>query len=311
MVLVSKSTIAEGIIRAQPSNWVWFGFRLSSVAAAKTHPPTHQPLNWVWFGSLPLQLLQPTHTKYLPAQETMDDRFNTPHTAAVQVDVFGYNLVIMQDPNSKHLGTTVWDSSIVLAKFLERNCKKGEFSALKLSGKRVIELGAGCGLAGLAMGLLGCHVTMTDQVEVLPLLLRNVERNMSRAKLACPDGLCSGHFGTVAVAELNWGNELQIAAMEPPFDYIVGTDIVYAEHLLQPLFQTMVLLAGSKTTVLMAYEFRENGLDEKLLSLCRLHFDVKKVPHSKMDSKYQHPNIQLYLMRRRLHQTEIQKDKSG
>lgn len=31
----------------------------------------------------------------------------------------------------------------------ERNSKKGEFSRAKLAGKRVIELGAGCGLAGL------------------------------------------------------------------------------------------------------------------------------------------------------------------
>jgi predicted nicotinamide N-methyase len=43
----------------------------------------------------------------------------------------------------------------------------------------VIELGAGCGLAGLGMALLGCDVVTTDQVEVLPLLLRNVERNKS------------------------------------------------------------------------------------------------------------------------------------
>lgn len=27
---------------------------------------------------------------------------------------------LAQDPNSQHLGTTVWDSSIVLAKYLEK-----------------------------------------------------------------------------------------------------------------------------------------------------------------------------------------------
>jgi len=32
---------------------------------------------------------------------------------------------LAQDPNSQHLGTTVWDSSIVLAKYLEkvRRCR--------------------------------------------------------------------------------------------------------------------------------------------------------------------------------------------
>lgn len=29
---------------------------------------------------------------------------------------------LAQDPNSQHLGTTVWDSSIVLAKYLEKVC---------------------------------------------------------------------------------------------------------------------------------------------------------------------------------------------
>jgi hypothetical protein len=30
------------------------------------------------------------------------------------------NLRLAQDPNSEHLGTTVWDASIVLAKFFEK-----------------------------------------------------------------------------------------------------------------------------------------------------------------------------------------------
>ncbi|XP_076957569.1 uncharacterized protein LOC143633105 [Bidens hawaiensis] len=91
----------------------------------------------------------------------------------------GYQLQFSQDPNSKHLGTTVWDASMVLVKYLEKNCRKGRFCPSKLKGKRVIELGAGCGVAGFGMALLGCDVVSTDQVEVLPLLMRNVERNTS------------------------------------------------------------------------------------------------------------------------------------
>ena len=36
------------------------------------------------------------------------------------------------------------------------------------------------------MALLGCDVVMTDQMEVLPLLRRNVERNTSRIKQLNP-----------------------------------------------------------------------------------------------------------------------------
>lgn len=37
------------------------------------------------------------------------------------------------------------------------------------------------------MALLGCNVVSTDQTEVLPLLMRNVERNTSRILQTNPD----------------------------------------------------------------------------------------------------------------------------
>lgn len=33
-------------------------------------------------------------------------------------------------------------------------------------------------------------------------------------------------FGSVQVAELSWGNEDHIRAVDPPFNYIIGTDVV-------------------------------------------------------------------------------------
>jgi len=76
------------------------------------------------------------------------DRLNSPSTSAISLEVMGHRLHISQDPNSKHLGTTVWDASMVFVKFLEKNSRKGRFCPSKMKGKRVIELGAGCGLAG-------------------------------------------------------------------------------------------------------------------------------------------------------------------
>ncbi|RYR59798.1 hypothetical protein Ahy_A05g025782 isoform G [Arachis hypogaea] len=75
------------------------------------------------------------------------DLLNSPTTFEMPLEVLGHELQFTQDPNSKHLGTKVWDSSLVFAKFLERNCRKGRFSPAKLKGKRVIELGAGYGVS--------------------------------------------------------------------------------------------------------------------------------------------------------------------
>lgn len=221
------------------------------------------------------------------------DRLNSPQTSAVLFEVLGYQLQFSQDPNSKHLGTTVWDASMVLVKYLEKICRKGRFCPSKLKGKRVIELGAGCGVAGFGMALLGCDVVSTDEVEVLPLLMRNVERNTSRIMQMNPD---SESIGSITAAELSWGNKDHIRALDPPFDYIIGTDVVYAEHLLEPLLQTMLALSGPKTTILIGYEIRSTNVHEQMIQLWKKHFEVKIVPKSKMDNKYNHPSIQLYIM---------------
>ncbi|XP_020088596.1 protein N-lysine methyltransferase METTL21A-like isoform X2 [Ananas comosus] len=139
-----------------------------------------------------------------------DDRLNSPSSSAVTLEVLGHRLHIAQDPNSKHLGTTVWDASMVFVKYLEKNCRKGRFSPSKLKGKRVIELGAGCGLAGLGMALLGCDVITTDQVEVLPLLMRNVERNTSWILQANSDS--ANHFMQLLLAQFrlrSWTGEIK------------------------------------------------------------------------------------------------------
>lgn len=221
------------------------------------------------------------------------DRLNSPATFSMPLEVLGHELQFSQDPNSKHLGTTVWDASLVFVKFLEKNCRKGRFSPSKLKGKRVIELGAGCGVAGFGMALLGCDVVTTDQVEVLPLLMRNVERNTSRILQMNSD---SDSFGSIQVAELDWGNEDHIRAVGPPFDYIIGTDVVYAERLLEPLLQTITALSGPKTTILLGYEIRSTNVHEQMLQMWRRNFDVKIVPQSKMDPTFQHPSIQLFIM---------------
>ncbi|KAA3477309.1 protein N-lysine methyltransferase METTL21A isoform X1 [Gossypium australe] len=240
------------------------------------------------------------------------ERLNSPSTSVITFEVLGHQLYfsqlsycllqLWQDPNSKHLGTTVWDTSMVFAKFLvllvltrkshgftpqkEKNCRKGRFCPSKLKGKRVIELGAG-------MALLGCDVVSTDQINVVPLLRRNVERNTSRILQM---NSCSDSFGSIKVAELDWGNEDHIKAVGPPFDYVIGTDVVYAEHLVGPLLQTIIALSGPKTTIMLGHEIRSTSVHEQMLLTWKNFFEVKIVSKAKMDSKYQHPSIQLFIM---------------
>jgi predicted nicotinamide N-methyase len=67
--------------------------------------------------------------------------------------------------------STVWDSSIVVSKLLERQPSL-------VVGRRVLDLSAGCGLVALAAAKLGAARTVaTDLGPNLPLLRRNCERN--------------------------------------------------------------------------------------------------------------------------------------
>ena len=52
---------------------------------------------------------------------------------------------------------------MILVRYMERNPQL--YSRRKLEGKRVLELGAGCGLAGMFFALQGAHVTFTDLVR--------------------------------------------------------------------------------------------------------------------------------------------------
>ncbi|KAJ4844477.1 hypothetical protein Tsubulata_006312 [Turnera subulata] len=69
-------------------------------------------------------------------------------------------------------GSVMWDSGIVLGKFLEHAV---DFEMLDLRGKKVVELGSGCGLVGCIAALLGAQVVLTDLPDRLRLLRKNVE----------------------------------------------------------------------------------------------------------------------------------------
>ena len=68
-------------------------------------------------------------------------------------------------------GVNTWDGAVVLAKFFENNPEI-------VRGKRVLELGAGTGVAGLSTAVLGAaHVLLSDLGYVLPNLRENVRKN--------------------------------------------------------------------------------------------------------------------------------------
>lgn len=108
----------------------------------------------------------------------------------------------------------LWPSSIELA----RSC----LSDFRLANKRVLELGCGLGLAGIAAALSGALVTMTDyEPDALMFARWNALANLD------PETFHS----RVTLRQLDWrkgaGTEL--------FDVVIGSDIVYEQRNLDPL----------------------------------------------------------------------------
>eukprot|EP00611_Tribonema_gayanum_P028868 TRINITY_DN7559_c0_g1_i3.p1 TRINITY_DN7559_c0_g1~~TRINITY_DN7559_c0_g1_i3.p1 ORF type:complete len:195 (-),score=28.55 TRINITY_DN7559_c0_g1_i3:70-654(-) len=107
------------------------------------------------------------------------------------------------------------------------------------SGKRIIEVGAGCGLTSIYAALRGAKVVLTD---------------MDTEK--CRDSIDANfdHRGlpldTIQVEELVWG-QTDVTPLQPPFDIILAGDCLYQEACIEPLLQTMHSLASEDTLVLL------------------------------------------------------------
>lgn len=150
-------------------------------------------------------------------------------------------------------------------------CSEGSSSSRSLlAGARVLELGSGMGVVGLAAACLGAQVLATDLPAVLRLL---------RSNLALNSGMVRAAGGSVAAVTLDWeaeGAVQQLRGIEPAewaasmgsstsgdpasspaagaaagpdpacrWDWVLGADLVYTEAAVAPLVRTLAELVGS------------------------------------------------------------------
>ncbi|EGG25273.1 hypothetical protein DFA_03521 [Cavenderia fasciculata] len=146
-------------------------------------------------------------------------RFKDPFIMPFQ----SYTIEIKQSSKGPRVGSTVWDASIVMSKYFD-----SEIGSKALQGKRVIELGAGVGLLGISLSLMGADITLTDQQSMHEILNLNVRTNCLLTK--------------TKVAELWWGND--VTDFHPPFDMIVGSDLMYEDDCVDLLLASLLDLSS-------------------------------------------------------------------
>lgn len=129
-------------------------------------------------------------------------------------------------------GQIMWPVSVLLAHYLASD--RGR-SILK--GRRVIELGAGCGLPGLVASLFCESVVVTDGNEIVLGLLKTNASNFASQQQP-PKRLVN-----VIAQQLIWGKRSQLEPLlQPPVDVIVAADVVQWPSVVEPLLQTVKAL---------------------------------------------------------------------
>ncbi|KAL2653586.1 hypothetical protein R1flu_021714 [Riccia fluitans] len=216
----------------------------------------------------------------------------------VELMANGENLRIEQDNSSFEVGTSVWRGSLALVRWLDRCVREKTGSAPELRGKRGIEVGAGCGAAGLGAALLGLNVVLTDIQAVMGTLKRNVKRNVAATSLANA-GKSGCSAGKVKTAQLSWGNAKQTAAVKPPFDIVIAADVVYVDSIAMPLINAMCDLSDAQTYILFSYQLRDPDAHALFWRLLPDYFSIQQVDRSEFDPEDQNAETDIYILKKK------------
>ncbi|OVA18716.1 Nicotinamide N-methyltransferase-like [Macleaya cordata] len=151
------------------------------------------------------------------------------------------------------------------------------FDHLPCRPLRILELGSGTGLAGIAAAAIigsSCSVTLTDLPHVLQNLHFNTAANSSMLAL---------RGASVNVAALRWGEMDDMESIGRDFDIILGSDVVYYDHLYDPLLQTIRFFVGgggednSQGAVFLMAHLRRWKKDSVFFRKARKLFNVQMI----------------------------------
>ncbi|AAG30987.1 tumor-related protein, putative [Arabidopsis thaliana] len=206
----------------------------------------------------------------------------------LRLDACGHSLSILQSPCSLNTpgvtGSVMWDSGVVLGKFLEHSV---DSKVLSLEGKKIVELGSGCGLVGCIAALLGGNAVLTDLPDRLRLLKKNIQTNLHRGNTR----------GSAIVQELVWGDDPDPDLIEPFPDY--GSDVIYSEEAVHHLVKTLLQLCSDQTTIFLSGELRNDAVLEYFLETALKDFAIGRVEQTQWHPDYRSHRVVLYVLEKK------------
>ncbi|ESQ55893.1 hypothetical protein EUTSA_v10027491mg [Eutrema salsugineum] len=195
--------------------------------------------------------------------------------------------VVIRQLTSQGLSFQLWPAASTFVTLLDNHRRDpsnspltATLSSLKPDGPvssssspsiNILELGSGTGVVGIAAAItLSANVTATDLPHVLDNLSFNADAN---AQAVARFG------GKVHVAPLRWGEADDVELLGRDVDLVLASDVVYHDHLYEPLLKTLRLmvtvmrLEGKRLIFLMAH-LRRWKKESVFFKKARKVFDV-------------------------------------
>jgi predicted nicotinamide N-methyase len=133
-------------------------------------------------------------------------------------------------------GVALWPSGVALAQEIATHAEA-------FAGARVLELGAGIGLAGIVAASLGAEVLQTDHDELtLTLCRQNATRNGAH---------------TIEHRQVDW----RVWDVEGAYDWIIGSDILYDHGMHAHLHRIFEANLADGGHLLLADPYRKQGTE--------------------------------------------------
>lgn len=145
-------------------------------------------------------------------------------------------------------GCRLWDSSIALARWLLAH------GVPWVANRSVLELGSGCGLAGLAAACEAQRIRLSDgEARLLPNLRFNADQLIDVP---------------VEVAHLNWSDTPdKLSTQHGTWDVVIGADLVYSSGSVVPLARAVASLLKPGGTLIMCSPSGRHGLEQLVEAL--------------------------------------------
>ena len=160
-------------------------------------------------------------------------------------------------PDQDTTGFSIWSASLVLAQWVKTQARWADAS--------VLELGAGCGVPGLAVAMANPppkHVYLTD---LNPQTVDNLKHNVELNNL--------GHASSAI--RIDW--EDKSTWPKESLDYVIGSDLIYQSSLVPLLVDVIIgLLKPGGTFFYVAPDNGRDGLDDFVHEMKRLCPDWKE-----------------------------------